>query len=115
MLNLPIDELLLKMKQTLTQGHSLLWQGCVRKGFAMEEGLAIVKTGKEITDQLRKDRIMNGLLTDDHMMHIIGLAQDEEGESYFIAKNSMGDIGPYHGLIYMSEKYIRLNTVAIMV
>ena len=46
-------------------------------------------------------------------MAIVGLARDEDGERYFIMKNSWGDTGEYHGIWYMSKAYIALNTTYI--
>ena len=40
-------------------------------------------------------------------MHLVGIARDETGATYYKVKNSWGDAGPYHGYIYMSENYIR--------
>ncbi len=54
--------------------------------------------------------------TDDHLMHITGLSKDQDGTSYYKTKNSWGtDRGASEGYLYMSESYMRLHTVAIMV
>lgn len=37
-----------------------------------------------------------------HGMAIVGIAHDEEGEKYFVMKNSWGTEGPYKGLEYVS-------------
>ena len=113
LMNQPLDSLINIMIDTLQSGHSLLWQGSIRRGFSTKKGIAILPTAIEISEQKRTDDYQNGLITDDHMMHIIGLAHDENGIRYFIAKNSVGDVGPYHGLVYMSENYIRLYTIAV--
>ena len=48
-----------------------------------------------------------------HAMAIVGLAHDEDGEQYFIMKNSWGDKGPYNGLEYVSFPMFRRETVAV--
>ena len=48
-----------------------------------------------------------------HAMAIVGLAHDEDGEQYFIMKNSWGDSGPYGGLEYVSYQMFRSETVAV--
>ena len=48
-----------------------------------------------------------------HAMAIVGLAHDEDGEQYFIMKNSWGEQGKYKGLEYVSYKMFRDKTVAI--
>ena len=46
-------------------------------------------------------------------MAIVGLAHDEEGEQYFIMKNSWGTKNPYDGLMYLSYGYFLRKTVAV--
>ena len=48
-----------------------------------------------------------------HAMAIVGLAHDEQGERYFIMKNSWGSERPHGGLEYVSFDYFKDNTVAI--
>ena len=48
-----------------------------------------------------------------HAMAIVGLAHDEDGEQYFIMKNSWGTAGPYDGLEYVSFQMFRRETVAV--
>lgn len=112
-MNLPIDELVQKMIAHLQGGHSLVWQGCVRNGFSSRKGTAVLKNPIQITDDLRSKEYLNGHISDDHMMHIIGMGYDESGKRYFIAKNSVGDVGLYHGLVYMSEDFVRMFTTAV--
>ncbi|WP_367328021.1 C1 family peptidase, partial [Lentimicrobium sp.] len=54
--------------------------------------------------------------TDDHLMHITGLATDQLGTRYYITKNSWAaDSNKSGGYLNMSEAYVRLNTIAVMV
>jgi bleomycin hydrolase len=49
-------------------------------------------------------------------MHIVGLAKDQEGTKFYYTKNSWGTTDKkYDGYWYLSESYIRLKTIAIMV
>ena len=48
-------------------------------------------------------------------MALIGLAHDKQGHRFYIAKNSWGTDNPYGGLMYLSENYIRMKTVAVVV
>ena len=48
-------------------------------------------------------------------MTLIGIAHDQNGRRYYIAKNSWGTNNPYGGFMYVSENYIRLKTIAIVV
>jgi len=49
-------------------------------------------------------------------MHITGLAKDQAGTKFYYTKNSWGTKDKkYAGFWYMSEPFVRLCTVAIMV
>ena len=48
-----------------------------------------------------------------HAMAIVGLGRDAQNNRYFILKNSWGNIGPDHGLIYMSYDRFRKETLAV--
>ena len=47
---------------------------------------------------------------DDHAMAIVGIAHDDQGENYFVMKNSWGDKKPYKGLVYVSFKDFKKDT-----
>jgi bleomycin hydrolase len=53
--------------------------------------------------------------TDDHGMHITGLAKDQNGALYFKVKNSWDVDNPYQGYLYMSIPYFELHTLDITV
>ena len=48
-----------------------------------------------------------------HAMAIVGIAHDDQGEPFFIMKNSWGTDRPYKGLDYLSFKDFRKETLAI--
>ncbi len=69
-----------------------------------------------ITQEYRQTGFDNYTTTDDHGMHITGLAEDQLGKKYFLVKNSWGESGsPYDGYLYASEPFVRYKTMAIMV
>ncbi|MBL7138479.1 MAG: aminopeptidase [Bacteroidales bacterium] len=71
---------------------------------------------KEITQEMRQNEFDNYQSTDDHGMHIIGMAKDQNGSVYYIVKNSWG-IGThkYDGYFYASKPFVELKTMDIMV
>ena len=70
----------------------------------------------KIDDARRQAAFDSRLTTDDHLMHLTGLLKDQNGTYYYKTKNSWaGDSNPFGGYLYMSEPYVRLQTVAIMV
>lgn len=49
-------------------------------------------------------------------MHIVGSAEDGRGTRYYLTKNSGGEeSNDFGGFLYMSESYVRLKTIAIMI
>jgi bleomycin hydrolase len=71
---------------------------------------------KKITQEERQLEFDNYQTTDDHGMLITGTAKDQNGNSYFLVKNSWGLEGsPYKGYFYASEPYVQLKTMDIMV
>ena len=54
--------------------------------------------------------------TDDHLMHITGIAKDQNGNKYYITKNSWGTARNNNGgYLNMSDSYVRAKTIYIMV
>jgi len=71
---------------------------------------------KKVTQEMRQAAFDNYSATDDHLMHITGLTRDQEGTAYYITKNSWAaGSNSNGGYLNMSEPYVRLNTIAIMV
>ena len=67
------------------------------------------------TQEMRQDGYDRKTTTDDHGMHIYGLAQDQNGTKYFMVKNSWGEAGKYKGIWYASDAFVRYKTLNIMV
>lgn len=76
-------------------------------------GTEILKE-KEITQEMRQEGYNNYQTTDDHGMHIYGIAKDQNGNKYYMVKNSWGNTGPYEGLWYASEAFVRYKTMSIV-
>lgn len=70
-----------------------------------------------MVDQVNRQETFDNLTsTDDHLMHIVGIAKDQNGTKYYYTKNSWGtDDSPHKGYLYMSEPFVRMKTVAILV
>jgi aminopeptidase C len=68
-----------------------------------------------ITQELRQDGYDRKTTTDDHGMHIYGIAKDQNGTNYFMVKNSWGETGKYKGIWYASDAFVRYKTMNIVV
>lgn len=143
--NLPIDELMEVMYNAVDNGFTIAWgadvseKGFTRSGLATipdyeqtitagsdqekwvgksekkEEQSVNSAQEKKITQEMRQIAYDNKETTDDHGMHIYGLAKDKDGHPYFIVKNSWGDAGAYKGIWYASDAYVRYKTLNIVV
>ncbi len=134
--NIPLDELIEVMEYALKNGYTMVWDGDVSdRNFSFTNGVAIVpekdwkdKTEEEkdntclipeqqknITQKIRQRAFDGQTSTDDHLMHITGMVEDQHGVKYFITKNSWGtNRNEFGGYLNMSEPYVRLRTIAIM-
>jgi len=70
---------------------------------------------KEITQEMRQLAFDNYETTDDHGLHVIGKATDQNGNKYFIVKNSWGEYGDYKGYLYASYNYVAYKTLNILI
>ncbi|SFE34948.1 aminopeptidase C [Thermophagus xiamenensis] len=70
---------------------------------------------KEVTPELRQKGFDNYQTTDDHGMHIVGMAKDQNGTIYYKVKNSWNTDNKYKGYLYASENFVRLKTISIMI
>ena len=67
------------------------------------------------TQEMRQEGFDNWELTDDHGMHIYGVAKDQNGKDYYMVKNSWGETGAYKGTWYMSKAFIAAKTMDFMI
>jgi len=134
--NLPVDELIQIIDNSVTSGYTVAWASDMSdKGFSMKQGVAIIpeknwnemteeETSKAfngphpekvITQELRQKEFDNYSTTDDHGMHIVGIASDQSGNTFYKVKNSWGVMGKYDGFIFVSKAFVMLRTTNIMV
>jgi bleomycin hydrolase len=134
--NLPLDEFIEVIDYSLMNGYTIGWS-CDNsdRGFSMRQGVAVIPEKnwnemkedealkvfngphpeKIITQEIRQKEFDNFSTTDDHGMHIIGLATDQAGNTFYKVKNSWGITGKYDGFIFVSRAYVMLRTTNIMV
>ncbi len=136
--NIPMNDMIHLIDSALSRGYSVVWAGDIsEKTFDKKKCIAIIPSTEEtsdedskkedddsdhpakekfITQEMRQESFDNRTTSYDHMMHITGLAKDQNGYKFYYAKNSWGTKEKkYGGYWYMSERYFRLKTIAILV
>ncbi len=75
-----------------------------------------IRREKVITQEVRQQAFDNLTTTDDHGMHITGIAKDQDGTKYYIVKNSWNiDGNSYKGYMHASEAFVKYKTTSILV
>ena len=140
--NVPIDELMAVLDNALENGYTVCWGADVSHPGFTRNGLAILideqataagsdqerwvgrEEGKPApikivegnpTQESRQFEFDNKTMTDDHGMHIFGIAKDQDGKKYYMVKNSWGVTGMYDGIWYATEAFMRAQTLDITV
>jgi len=134
--NVPIEDMGKIVDHALNKGYSVVYGGDTsNKFFSSKKGYGIVpeKDWEDMTEKERKKKIEepvkekaptqelrqswfnNYTATDDHAMHIVGIAKDQNGKTFYLTKNSWGTDRKYDGYVYLSKPYILLNATGFMV
>jgi bleomycin hydrolase len=135
-LNLPLDQLMGVIDHALERGFSVDWDGDVsERSFCHAKGVAVLpavpwearseaerqricatpEKELEVTQDVRQRLFDSHSSTDDHLMHLVGIARDQHGTKYYLTKNSWGETGAREGYLFMSESYVRGKTISVIV
>lgn len=87
------------------------WVGKAEEKAAKEDASNEAPAELVPTQEVRQKWFDNKETTDDHGMHIYGIAKDETGKEYFVVKNSWGDTGKFHGIWYVSMNFFDGKTM----
>ena len=69
-----------------------------------------------VTQEVSQAGFESYVTTDDHLMHLTGIAKDQNGTKYYITKNSWGtERNTFGGYLNMSESFVRAKTIYIMI
>ena len=122
--NVPLDEFMAIIDNAVNNGYTVAWGGDVSEPGFTRDGLAILidteakatsgsdqerwvgkaeekpqekTTVKEldVTQEIRQQMFDEKTSTDDHGMHLYGIAKDQNGTKYYLIKNSWGETGAY--------------------
>ena len=116
-LNVPLDTMMHRIVRSLREGHPVCWEGDASEpDFLSGQGFAVLQDeSRKVTAMYRQKAFEAHQTTDDHCMEIIGLAHDQHGRRFFLCKNSWGTGNRYRGFMFLSEPYVQMKTVAIVV
>lgn len=133
--NVKMNDITDIIDNALKNGYTIAWATDVsEKSFSWKNGVAYVpqkdyddmsddekkkmfdgpQPERVITPELRQEGINNYTTTDDHGMHIVGLAKDQTGRQYYIVKNSWGTTNDYKGYLYVTKAYVQYKTTAFL-
>ncbi|WP_347372681.1 C1 family peptidase [Aequorivita sp. Q41] len=131
--NVPLNEMIATIDNALEKGFTIELDCDVsEKTFSSKDGVAVIPENavntikalqgvypeKTITQDYRQEEFENYDTTDDHLMHITGMLQDQNGTKYYKVKNSWGTDETRvanGGYVYFSEAYMRLKAISITV
>ena len=142
--NVPLEEFMAIIDNAINNGYTVAWGGDVSEPGFTRNGLAILVdteakatsgsdqerwVGKaedkpaekaavkeiEVTQENRQLWFDEKTSTDDHGMHLYGIAKDQNGNKFYLIKNSWGESGEYKGIWYMSEQFCKGKALDILV
>lgn len=123
--NIPVRKFIELIDYALQNGFTLLWDGDVTEypiitnqgiDFKVEKvDLYQYSNDTTITDELRQLTFNDKSTTEDHNSLLVGVAKDKNGVKYYILKDSNGTDNFSKGFIYISENYLALKTISIIV
>ena len=105
-----------KTAEGLTDSDQAKWlklKAADRKNFI--DSLGVNAPEMVPSQEQRQKDFDNWELTDDHGMHIYGLAKDQNGKEYYMVKNSWGEAGDYKGIWYMTKAFIAARTMDFLI
>ena len=131
--NVPLDDFMAIIDNALLNGYTVAWDGDLKAGeFQHNRGIAIcpnpedfaeavklekVYPDREVTQEMRQIDFEHFQTVDDHLMHLTGIYNDQDGHLFYKTKNSWGEgrNEELKGYLFMSRAYVQMRVVSIMV
>ncbi len=134
--NVQMDDLTDIIDRAINHGFTVAWAADIsEKYFSWKNGIAYVPE-KEVDDMSEDEKKMmffgpifkerfitpgmrqtafdNYETTDDHGMHIVGIAEDQYHKKYYKVKNSWDSKNDHNGYMYVTKTYVKYKTTAIL-
>jgi bleomycin hydrolase len=113
--NLSLEEYMGCIDHALDSGYSLTIDVDISEpGFSFSRGVAILPANTMVSAGSRQSDFENFTTTDDHNMHIVGTAKDQQGNLYYKCKNSWGPASGRNGYFYLSASYVMAKSISVM-
>ena len=113
--NVPLDEYMENIDHALAHGYSLaVAMDLSEPGISVMEGFALMPSDSVFSPERRQKDFESFRTTDDHNMHIVGKARDENGNVFYKCKNSWGTSFGLGGYYYISAPYMRMKSIYVM-
>ncbi|MBE7172829.1 MAG: aminopeptidase [Williamsia sp.] len=127
--NLPLDEFIANIDHAIDTGFSLaLDLDASEPTFGVEQGIGVlpekeeygkviltdIRPEKKVTQEMRQQAFEQFNTTDDHLMHIVGKAKDQNGNVYYTCKNSWGTQNGRQGFMYLSVPYMKMKGISVL-
>lgn len=118
--NVPLETMLDNLDHALSSGYTAAVDiDMSERGTRNGDYVWVLPKAQEgegaITEDLRQEMFDTRQTTDDHLMHIVGRAKNQDGETFYLIKNSHGSGGPYDGHVYASRNYLAAKMLSFMV
>jgi len=128
--NLPLNTYMEIIDNALKNGYTIELDIDVSEPtFSSKNGVAFIPKNKDdnkkgmteivdemtITSTFRQAEFENYNTTDDHLMHITGILKDQKGNKYYKVKNSWGTSLANDGYVYISEAFMQLKSISVMI
>lgn len=130
--NVPLEDMMAIIDNALKSGYTVAWDGDLTSGeFNHNRGVAIcpepadlseaaklekVFPQRKVTQEIRQKDFETFRTVDDHLMHLTGMYEAQDGTIFYKTKNSWGtgrneELGGY---LQMSRAYLEMRTVSIL-
>ena len=120
--NVPLKDFMFSIKNAIKNGYSMSIGGDVSEsGYSSKYDVAMVPTydipSEFIDENARQFRFSNKTTTDDHAIHLIGYKIEENGDWWFLIKDSGSGSrnGRFPGYYFYHEDYVKLKMMTFTI
>lgn len=132
--NVPLDDFERITDHSIKNGYTVVYSGDVSEK-SLKNGVGVIPltdwedltkaeqkaeitapvAEREVDQKMRQAAFDNYSTTDDHSMHIVGIARDQNNTKFYYLENFSGTDNEYKGYIYLSRDFVRAKTTALMI